>query len=505
MQGLSAAGKLAYMHKLNLVSAKLLQLRHAACPYRFRVVSRTNKRGGVVTLQETIRVYSTADGAKKSKVVKGCSVENEQHLTLLTDHLLAAGKELAAGGRGLDWDELGHVLTRPDGSITIKDQTWGEVRAIVKNLLKPGGIKSKDSSQLTCFKDGGYFAVYFDDDAIVTTEDLRLFATSEIHSLKAHKKNRALPITTVDFSSRGYHGKVEMISCIRKNGVKAATKELHESLKDLKRSRKPPEAKFIPRDDDIEEWLDALQSHCPLKAWCAAMLATYPLRPHELWHIQSLPGQDPANPSWIEITENTKTGARAALPCPEKWVWRYKLNDISNAEVMLQRLKEKHPIQIAENSETGELMVVNNKTLGGYVSHWFSSSRACDQFAVTLQGWRIPKKPPGALVEPDPVSGRCTAYCLRHRWALRAKQLEPWSDELKAAAMGHDAAIHRSTYLSNKTLAIQKQWMQRQKGLDENKPTPLVQEVRPAPEDQTIRELERKLAKTQAALQAALA
>jgi len=70
-----------------------------------------------------------------------------------------------------------------------------------------------------------------------------------------------------------------------------------------------------------------------------AMVATYGLRNHEIWHVDALPGEIDANPRMISVGSfsstsdgsETKTGHRFALALPEAWIERYRLNDLEYA------------------------------------------------------------------------------------------------------------------------------------------------------------------------------
>ena len=53
----------------------------------------------------------------------------------------------------------------------------------------------------------------------------------------------------------------------------------------------------------------------PLWGWVFAMIATYGLRPHEVWHIERLPGESSVEPTFLQISmfeggagHATKTG-----------------------------------------------------------------------------------------------------------------------------------------------------------------------------------------------------
>jgi hypothetical protein len=57
--------------------------------------------------------------------------------------------------------------------------------------------------------------------------------------------------------------------------------------------------RVIPSDDDLQHWLDRLE---PFHRWVFGCIATYGLRPHELWHAEGIDGQ-----GWISIPGDMKT------------------------------------------------------------------------------------------------------------------------------------------------------------------------------------------------------
>ena len=46
--------------------------------------------------------------------------------------------------------------------------------------------------------------------------------------------------------------------------------------------------RVIPTDDDLKHWLDRLE---PFHQWVFGCIATYGLRPHELWHAEGIDSQ----------------------------------------------------------------------------------------------------------------------------------------------------------------------------------------------------------------------
>jgi hypothetical protein len=141
-----------------------------------------------------------------------------------------------------------------------------------------------------------------------------------------------------------------VVSLLRRAGFGAlAPEELSTELKGMVNRKKQAlvaaghSRRRIPTTEAIETWLDQVMEEDPLWGWVFAMVATYGLRPHEVWHIGSLPDAH----GLITVGEAahhikvTKTGFRAAVPLPAAWVERYGLGG-TNGEQRLAELRNRH-------------------------------------------------------------------------------------------------------------------------------------------------------------------
>jgi hypothetical protein len=88
-----------------------------------------------------------------------------------------------------------------------------------------------------------------------------------------------------------------------------------------------------------------------------------------VWHIERLPGESSVEPTFLQISmfeshgeQATKTGHRFALPLPEAWLERYRLNDVAHSMAMLAELRRRYPIRTAEASDGS--VQANTKTTG---------------------------------------------------------------------------------------------------------------------------------------------
>ncbi|MDJ0674381.1 MAG: site-specific integrase [Calothrix sp. MO_167.B42] len=148
----------------------------------------------------------------------------------------------------------------------------------------------------------------------------------------------------------------------------------------------------IPGDELIAREINAITY--PRWKWCVAMLATYGLRNHELFHLNY---DDIAEGECIITVHRGKTGFRRVYPIYPEWFARFEL-----PKVVLPRRRSdgKH----------------SNDGLGKTVS----------------QAFRRMELP-------------FTAYDLRHAWAIRSLMFG-LDVSLAAQMMGHSLKVHHDTY-----------------------------------------------------------
>ncbi len=451
------------MRARSVLVQSLERLRLAGCPYRFRVRSESPH----------LTVYETQRGGR-TQTAKGFSADDDESVFALTQLLLDAQANLKAGGSGLDWTRLSGSSGTPSGT---SGQTWGEIRRLILADIAPGGPKARDRNPFVCFSNKGYFGRAFPDQQIARPEHLELFCLNTPASIEANRADPKAHLVPRNYNTSGFYGVIQMVRYLAKKGVAIATPELCRKLEGLKSAAgrtKAPAPRFIPRTSDVQSWLDQLQPVDPLRGWVMAMIATYGLRPHEVWHIERLPGEGTENPTFIEISvfeesggSSTKTGHRFALPLPEEWLDRYRLRDLAHSRAMLAELRRRHPIKTADSADGG-LQFWNNTELGRVVVHWLrNSGREDRELPIKLFGYHQPRHVPGQP-QPRAIRGRCKCYDLRHAWAIRARETTTWSTTLKAASMGHSESIHAKRYLAELTAVQRERGMARQKAHDES-------------------------------------
>jgi integrase len=146
----------------------------------------------------------------------------------------------------------------------------------------------------------------------------------------------------------------------------------------------------LPGDDTI---LNVAQSiHNTQWLWVYGMIATYGLRPHEVFRVNH--AQLGMGEVVIQVMSG-KTGARKVWPFPRDWVDRFDLHNV--------RLP---PIQVDRP----------NESIGRSIAHAFGR-------------YDLP----------------FTAYDLRHAWAIRTMTMG-LDISLAARQMGHSVAMHSQTY-----------------------------------------------------------
>jgi hypothetical protein len=444
------------------------RLRMEGCCYRIRAVSRS----------PFVYVYEL-DPPHRQQVARGCRIQDDQACERLTDVLLDASKDRGDGGPGLDWSCLGQDLDQPQAAPSNPSLTWGEIRQVIQADIAPGGPKARDRNPFVCFRDRGFFGVMYPDSEPALPEHLELFSLYTPASIQAHRADPEVPLVPREYNSKVFYQVIQMVNYLAKKGISIATPELQERLIGLKTTAgkaKAAKPRFIPRTDDIESWLDQLVVLDPFRGWVMAMVATYGLRNHEIWHLDALPGEIEANPRLISVGSfissgdgsETKTGHRFALALPDIWLERYRLNDLHHARAMLDELRRRYPIRTTERSD-GCIQFHNNESLSRVLSHWFrNSAREDRELPVKLYGWHQPRQIPGRS-KPRAIRDRCKVYDLRHAWALRAKETTTWSTTLKAMAMGHSEAVHTRRYLVEEQALHRLEGMNRLLALDEGR------------------------------------
>lgn len=147
-----------------------------------------------------------------------------------------------------------------------------------------------------------------------------------------------------------------------------------------------PARRDLPSDEEIV--LAIHQIPYPSWRWAAGMIATYGLRPHEVFHL------DTSTLLWIDVGEETKTGWRRVPPLYPEWIKEFDL----------------------ETPQVPRVTGLTNSDLG----HSFSKA---------FRRYQVPFRP----------------YDLRHAWAVRAL-LHNLPVSMAAKWMGHSVKIHTRTY-----------------------------------------------------------
>lgn len=155
-------------------------------------------------------------------------------------------------------------------------------------------------------------------------------------------------------------------------------------------SAKRTSPREIPEDALIAECWDRFTN--PAWQWVYGMLATYGLRPHEVFRLNY--DAISSGAMVIEVQENTKTGFRRVWPCYPEWFEQFGLSQVILPQVNVNRA----------NLDVG---------------------RAASRYLTN----HLPFKP----------------YDLRHAWAIRTLAFG-LDITLAAQQMGHSVQTHSETY-----------------------------------------------------------
>jgi hypothetical protein len=99
-------------------------------------------------------------------------------------------------------------------------------------------------------------------------------------SLKAHLEDPCEPLLPLATRRQGFRQKREELS----SELKGMVNRKKQALVAAGQSRRR-----IPCTEAIRAWLHAVMEEDPLRGWVFAMIATYGLRPHQVWHVDGLP------------------------------------------------------------------------------------------------------------------------------------------------------------------------------------------------------------------------
>lgn len=168
-------------------------------------------------------------------------------------------------------------------------------------------------------------------------------------------------------------------------------------LSELKRGYEPevilPEQ--LPSEEKIVETWQSIDD--PAWRWVYGMIATYGLRPSEVFRLDTL--RFTRHSEALRVLESTKTGARLTYPCPASWREQFKLWEIRYPAI--EGIQEK-----------------SNETLGKKIAQEFRE-RKIDH---------IP-------------------YSLRHAWCIRLVLTGTVDSAIAAKWAGHSLTVHEKTYL----------------------------------------------------------
>lgn len=160
-------------------------------------------------------------------------------------------------------------------------------------------------------------------------------------------------------------------------------------------SSKSVDPRSLPPDQLVQKWRNSIKTS--EWRWCFGMLATYGLRPHELFHC------DLRDFPTVRIGNDTKTGDRFVWPVYPEWAELWQLHD--------RHLPKLNNIESLPNTK-----------LGSKVSRRFYQ-------------WQL-QKPDGESLRP---------YDLRHTFARRCFEFG-FSPDFAAKMMGHSPELHSRVY-----------------------------------------------------------
>ena len=247
---------------------------------------------------------------------------------------------------------------------------------------------------------------------------------------------------------KSFNRRIETLSQIHRSGLLDLSGVL-QKLRDQRpkgaaekvRKASAMRVRVIPSDEDLQSWLDRLD---PFLQWTFATIATFGLRPHELWHAEGIDEK-----GWISIPGDmkTKTGEHFAPAVPEAWLDRYQLRQ--RWQSCHAQLNARWTVRFKEIS--GVRIAVNNVAVSNALYKEFQHKGLQRLWAPTADGTGMDWLRP---------------YDLRHAYAIRcatsAETADAFDDDM-AAWMGHGLDIHRRIYLRWMSSSRKKEALQRRR------------------------------------------
>ncbi|MBD1878084.1 hypothetical protein [Coleofasciculus sp. FACHB-T130] len=216
----------------------------------------------------------------------------------------------------------------------------------------------------------------------------------------------------VQATETGDHKRLSLVSAL---SIFCNTIGFDYNFKGLKSGYKPKDKK-PPTDEEVKQYRLTFQpsKYCPGSQWESwrwlyGILATYGLRPHEVWAIDIPKFLDPANTDNVitldeSLTEGLKTGNRVVFPLHPEWVEEFNLKNV------------KMPCSISNLDDRTSLVCRRFKNL------------------------KIPFTP----------------HTLRHAYAIRGHVLGIPVKEM-TNNMGHTVQVHTDTYQKYMSIDTRKQ------------------------------------------------
>ncbi|MEP0872460.1 site-specific integrase [Trichocoleus desertorum AS-A10] len=174
--------------------------------------------------------------------------------------------------------------------------------------------------------------------------------------------------------------------------AKLAGIEIDLKVLDSSYSPKSVSPRDLPTDEEIVAAWERIKN--PGWKWIFAMLATYGLRNHEVFRLDTSRLREP--PHTLRVLQETKTGSRLVYPCPSCWAEKFEVWNVCYPKTMVED--------------------ISNNRLGQKVYCYFRAQNL-----------------------------GLTPYDLRHSYAGRTAILGV-ADSLASRWMGHSVAVHTKIY-----------------------------------------------------------
>ena len=142
---------------------------------------------------------------RRQRAARCFGLDDHEACLQLADLLEQAHENLLAGGPGLDWQRSGDEPSASEAQTwspeATSTQSWGEIRALIKADIAPGGPKARDRNPFVCFGNKGFFGLIDAHGQSALPEHLETFCLHTPESIRAHRADPTVALVPIPWAA----------------------------------------------------------------------------------------------------------------------------------------------------------------------------------------------------------------------------------------------------------------------------------------------------------------